>query len=74
MSFPLVIKKINFGEYIVKNPKQWQRQKEPQTVKKLLSVREETERLKRITTRTIAKRETTEVREDNTFLFTAILF
>jgi hypothetical protein len=68
------LKKINFGEYIVKNPKQWQSQKERQAVKKLLSVREEEELLRRIATRATVKRETTEAKEDNTFLFTVISF
>jgi hypothetical protein len=70
----LATKKINFGEYIVKNPKQWQSQKERQAVKKLLSVREEEELLRRIATRATVKRETTEAKEDNTFLFTVISF
>jgi hypothetical protein len=74
MLFPLDTKKIIIGEYIEKNPKQWQRQKERQTVKKLLSVKEREELLRRIATRATAKRKTTEAKEDNTFLFTDILF
>jgi hypothetical protein len=74
MLFHLDTKKIIIGEYIEKNPKQWQRQKERQTVKKLLSVKEGEELLRRITTKTTVRRKTTEVREDNTFLFTDILF